>query len=58
MTPVEHAAADAALKAKRGQGLHTHVPRASTSSSSRIAALVVWLIALGTLVALFYMNRA
>jgi hypothetical protein len=60
MTPAEHAAADAALKARRaGQGLHghSHGP-APTSQASRIAALVIWLLAIGTLAALFWTNRA
>lgn len=59
MTPAEHAAAEMAINAKRAKaaGLHGHGHPPPASSASRIAAIVIWLSAIATLVALFWVNR-
>lgn len=60
MGPVEHIAADQALKAKKAaegeHPPHLHMGRraaSAPSTASRVATAVLWLLAIGTLVALF-----
>lgn len=56
MTPVEHAATEMARAKHQKATLPSPGPGKAPANWSRIAALLVWLAAIGTLAALIYLS--